>query len=111
MRKGEVGKERGHAKARGTKPMRSDRTRGWGRWCTQSVALGWYTVSRWDTGCGAVLKRNRVCLFGDASLVDDGTPPFEALVGVAEFFRLCSLVLDDEFDEGILRMVYFGEED
>ena len=84
---------------------------GVGRWCTQSVALGWYTVSRWDTGCGAVLKRNRVCLFGDASLVDDGTPPFEALVGVAEFFRLCSLVLDDEFDEGILRMVYFGEED
>ena len=86
--------------------------RGWlARWRTQSDALGWYTVSRWDTGCGAVLKRNRVCLFGDASLVDDWTPPFEALVGVAEFFRLWSLVLDDEFHEGILRMVYFREED
>ena len=29
---------------------RSYRTLGWGWWCTQSVALGWYTVSRWDTG-------------------------------------------------------------
>jgi hypothetical protein len=31
---------------------RSFRTRGWGCWGTQSVALGWYTVSRWDTGWG-----------------------------------------------------------
>ena len=24
--------------------------------CTQSVALGWYTVSRWDTGNGGVIR-------------------------------------------------------
>ena len=31
---------------------RSYRTRVVWWWCTQSVALGWYAVSRWDTGGG-----------------------------------------------------------
>ena len=38
---------------------RSFRTRGVGWWGTQSGALGWYTVSLWDTG-GCVLREVRV---------------------------------------------------